>query len=243
MKTKLDPGFDTASGREPRVNAPRRLARRSILLLALTITALALTACGGEVAPPAQQPTPTQAPAQAGSPTATPWVPPTALAGTPLPGAVATLTAAPRLKVENITITNKAGEQIPMTVEIADTDASRQLGLMHRAQMDPDAGMLFVWDADTTGGFWMHNTILPLSIAFIDAGGAIVYIADMQPLDESTVGPSGPYRYALETNQGFFRARNIEVGDKVTLPGRPSVVIPGMPACSHPPEAAGSLQP
>jgi uncharacterized membrane protein (UPF0127 family) len=158
--------------------------------------------------------------------------------GTPLPGAVATLTAAPRLQVAPLSITNTRGETIQMMAEIADTDASRQLGLMHRSSMDPYAGMLFSWTEDTNGGFWMGNTILPLSIAFIAADGTILHIADMQPLDTSTVGPNQPYRYALETNQGFFDANDIEVGNKVTLPGQQSVVIPGMPSCHYEPQGA-----
>jgi uncharacterized membrane protein (UPF0127 family) len=120
-----------------------------------------------------------------------------------------------------------------MTVEIADTPERRQLGLMFRSSLPPDGGMLFDFGEDTNSGFWMGNTILPLSIAFIDASGRIVDIKDMQPLDTSTVGSSGPYRYALETNQGFFRAHGIEAGNQVTLPGAQSVVIPGMPSCDH----------
>ncbi|HYP39330.1 MAG TPA: DUF192 domain-containing protein [Chloroflexia bacterium] len=160
------------------------------------------------------------------------WVPPTALAGTPIPGAEATLTAAPRLKTGTLTITNSRGEQINMTVEIADTPETRQLGLMFRSSMPADAGMLFDFGEVTDGGFWMQNTILPLSIAFIAADGKIVDIKDMQPLNTTTVGSSGPYRYALETNQGFFRAHNIAPGDPVTLPGAQSAaIIPGMPSC------------
>jgi uncharacterized membrane protein (UPF0127 family) len=166
--------------------------------------------------------------------TATPWVPPTSLVGTPLPGALATLTAAPQLQTGLLTITNKKGERVNMTVEIADTDARRTLGLMHRSQMDPDAGMLFSWTEDIEGGFWMHNTILPLSIAFIMADGTILSVHDMQPLDERTTSPGGPYRYALETNQGFFRAHDITAGDKVTLPGQQAAVVPGMPSCCCP---------
>ena len=165
------------------------------------------------------------------TPSATAWVPPTALVGTPIPGAIATLTAAPHLQTGLLTITNKQGEMVNMTVEIADTEASRELGLMHRAQMDPDAGMLFSWEVDNEGGFWMYNTILPLSIAFFTADGTILNVADMQPLDTNTTPAAGPYRYALETNQGFFRAHNIVAGDKVTVPGKQSVVIPGMPGC------------
>ncbi len=187
-----------------------------------------------EAAPTASQATLTPQAA----PTATNWVPPTALVGTPRPGAESTLTAAPHLRTGILTITNKQGEMVNMTVEIADTDPGRELGLMHRAQMDPNAGMLFSWTEDVDGGFWMYNTILPLSIAFFTADGTILNVADMQPLDTNTTRPAGSYRYALETNQGFFRAHNIGAGDKVTLPNQQSVVIPGLPNCCCDPSAA-----
>jgi uncharacterized protein len=192
--------------------------------------------CGGTTSPVTQN---TQIPpvpsvtVPAASPSATEWVPPTALVGTPRPGAEATLTAAPgmNLKTAPLSITNKAGETINMTVEIADTEDSRQLGLMFRSSMPPDAGMLFDFQQDTNSGFWMQNTILPLSIAFIKADGTIIDIKDMQPLDTTAIGPSEAYRYALETNQGFFAAHKIAIGDHVALPGAQSVVIPGMPSC------------
>jgi uncharacterized membrane protein (UPF0127 family) len=101
---------------------------------------------------------------------------------------------------------------------------------MFRDSMPPDAGMIFDFQGETTGGFWMQNTILPLSIAFIGQDGTIVSIADMQPLDTSTVEASGPYYYAIEANQGFYRAHNINPGDKVSLPVDMSVVLPGMPS-------------
>lgn len=203
---------------------------------ALTLVlAILLAGCGS--APPSAQPVDTTSSAttslqaQGATPTATAWVPPTALAGTPIPGAVPTLAAAPPLERAIITLTNKAGEQFVMTVEIADTDEARGLGLMFRSSMDPDAGMLFDFEEDTTSSFWMANTILPLSIAFIEADGNIIDIRDMQPLDTTSVGPGAPYRYALETNQGYFRAHNLSPGDKVTLPGEQSAIIPGMPSC------------
>src|SRR5687768_10902047 len=189
---------------------------------------LVAVACDGAAAP-VEQNSPVPPAAQA---SATPaWVPPTALVGTPRPGAEATLTAAPSLRTAPLSITNKSGETIHMTVEIADTDASRQLGLMFRSSMPPNGGMIFDFQGDTTSGFWMQNTILPLSIAFIKADGTIIDIRDMQPLDTNAIGPSEAYRYALETNQGFFAANGITIGDRVTLPGAQSVVIPGMPSC------------
>jgi uncharacterized membrane protein (UPF0127 family) len=160
-------------------------------------------------------------------------VPPTALAGTPIPGAEATLTAAPALKRATLTITNSRGEQVNMLVAVADTEASRELGLMFRPSMPPDEGMLFVFEGDTESPFWMANTILPLSIAFIDKSGKILDIHDMQPLDRNTTSASGPYHYALETNQGFFRVHDIVVGNQVTIGTTQSVVIPGMPGCGR----------
>lgn len=129
-----------------------------------------------------------------------------------------------------ITLTNSAGKQSLMTVEVADTDASRSLGLMFRSSMGSDAGMLFDFVTDTTEGFWMQNTILPLSIAFIQADGTIIDTLDMKALDTTTVSASGPYRYALETNQGYFQAHNLKKGDKVTF-GEQTAALPGMPAC------------
>ncbi len=181
---------------------------------------------GGTAPSPAQPtavptavPTTTPRPADGGGTrTPTPWVPPTALVGTPIPGAQATLTAAPRLRTAPLTIINSSGEQVHMTVEIADTPEARELGLMHRSGMPPDAGMLFDFGQDTTSGFWMYNTILPLSIAFITADGTILAIRDMQPLDTTVIEAPAPYRYALEANQGFFAAHNIMPGDRAILP-------------------------
>jgi hypothetical protein len=153
--------------------------------------------------------------------------------GTPRPGAEATLTAAPPLRTAPLTIINSKGEEVRITVEIADTPQAREVGLMHRSSMPPDHGMLFDFGEDTTSGFWMQNTILPLSIAFIKADGTILNIADMQPLDIDTTAAAGPYRYALETNQGFFTAHSIVAGNRVILPGAQSAVIPGMPNCQH----------
>jgi hypothetical protein len=219
---------------------------KRVVVVALGVfAAITLAACGMTGLAPEAQSTPTLAatPAPPDTPTPVPmpaatsttaeqaWVPPTALVGTPRPGAEATLTAAPALKTGTLTITNSDGEQVVVNVEIADTVESRQLGLMFRSSMPPDAGMLFDFQGDTTSGFWMANTILPLSIAFITADGTIIDTLDMQPLDTTGVDPSGTYRYALEVNQGFFRAHNINPGDKVSLPVQVSAatVIPGMP--------------
>lgn len=162
------------------------------------------------------------------------WVPPTALVGTPIPGAEATLTAAPALKTGTLTFLDATGEEVNMHVEIADTEPSRELGLMFRTGMAPNAGMLFDFGGVTTGGFWMQNTLLPLSIAFVAQDGTILNIEDMQPLDTNTTDASGPYAYAIEANQGYYKANNIVPGGKVLLPvvldsAQLGPAIPGMP--------------
>ncbi len=118
------------------------------------------------------------------------------------------------------TITTSAGGRVPVGVEIADTDAERQTGLMGRTVLPEDAGMLFVFEGEQALSFWMRDTLIPLSIAYIDAQGRIVDIQDMEPLDD--VPPhyvsAEPARYALEVNQGFFEERGVTVGDLVELP-------------------------
>jgi uncharacterized protein len=136
-----------------------------------------------------------------------------------------------------LTITNSIGEEVPVRVEIADTDAEWQTGLMGRTTLEGDAGMLFVFDQEQTLSFWMKDTLIPLSIAYIDAEGRIVDIQDMQPLDD--IPPqyvsAEPARYALEVNQGFFEERSVTVGDMVELPRQGEV---GSLAPSETPEGA-----
>jgi uncharacterized protein len=117
-----------------------------------------------------------------------------------------------------ITIANSAGERVEVPVEIAATDAERERGLMGRTALAEDAGMLFVFDREQQLSFWMKDTLIPLSIAYINESGRIVDIQDMQPLDETPHPSAAPAKYALEVNQGFFVARGIQVGDKVELP-------------------------
>ncbi len=118
----------------------------------------------------------------------------------------------------SVTITNSAGALVPVMVEIADTNAERQRGLMERDELAEDAGMLFVFDREEPRSFWMRNTRIPLSIAYIDAEGRIVDIKDMEPFDETPVPSAEPAQYALEVNQGFFAEQGIEVGDVAELP-------------------------
>lgn len=99
--------------------------------------------------------------------------------------------------------------------ELAATQAARELGLMNRKSMPQQAGMLFVFEQPQAYCFWMKNTLLPLSIAFIDETGQIVNLADMQPMNETSHCAAKPIRYALEMNQGWFEAKGIKAGATV----------------------------
>ncbi len=138
--------------------------------------------------------------------------------------ALALAVAAPRLQRQwriagaglsgpYVEITAANGAQVIVYVEIADTPELRARGLMHREALAEDHGMLFIFEQDVQVPFWMKDTLIPLSIAFIAADGTIVDIKDMQPLDLSLVYSQAPYRYALEVNQGFFAAHGIGIGD------------------------------
>lgn len=96
--------------------------------------------------------------------------------------------------------------------EVANTMASRATGLMLRKSMPQGSGMVFIFDESATHCMWMKNTLIPLSVAFIDERGEIANIADMQPQDETTHCASRPVRFALEMNQGWFRKRGIVPG-------------------------------
>ena len=101
-------------------------------------------------------------------------------------------------------------------VEIAADGETRAQGLMHRDKLGTNKGMLFVYPDVKPRAFWMKNTRIPLSIAYVDASGEIKRIADMKPLDTSRTPSLYPVKYALEVNKGWFEAHGIEAGDTVT---------------------------
>ncbi len=90
-------------------------------------------------------------------------------------------------------------------------------GLMNRTYLAPDSGMVFVFPSDTQTPFWMKDTLIPLSIAWISSDGTIVEIQDMQPETENLHYPAKLYRYAIEANQGYYQKNGIVAGDKVEL--------------------------
>jgi uncharacterized membrane protein (UPF0127 family) len=99
--------------------------------------------------------------------------------------------------------------------EVAANDQHRQVGLMNRKAMPPQHGMLFVFNHENTHCMWMRNTLLPLSVAFMDASGTIINIEDMQPQTEDNHCARRPARFALEMNVGWFAQRGIKPGTRI----------------------------
>jgi uncharacterized protein len=119
-----------------------------------------------------------------------------------------------------VTIDASGGEKVEVRVEIADGIFEQQRGLMYRHSLGENRGMLFVYRREQRLSFWMKNTTIPLSIAYIDSKGRITDILDMKPLDDKPPHyvSSEPVQYALEVNQGFFEEHGVEVGDRARLP-------------------------
>ena len=115
------------------------------------------------------------------------------------------------------TITLQVGSQ-NVEAELALSSKEQAKGLMHRKLMNEMHGMLFSFKQDRVLHFYMKNTLIPLSIAYLDRDGVIREIYDMQPLDERIVSSRWPMRFALEMNQGWFERYNVGIGQRVTLP-------------------------
>ena len=132
------------------------------------------------------------------------------------------------LGIATLAVEAQGPQQLPTTAlrigqhriqaQMAVNGEQRQIGLMHRKDMPQHEGMLFVFEQAERQCFWMRNTLLPLSIAFLADDGTIVNIADMQPLDESSHCSTKPVRYALEMNQGWFAKRGLKAGRKLEGP-------------------------
>ena len=103
--------------------------------------------------------------------------------------------------------------------QVAMTPREREIGLMFRKEMPVQEGMLFVFEQPATQCFWMKNTILPLTAAFVADDGTIVNLADMKPMTEDSHCSAKPVRYVLEMNVGWFDKRGIKAGTR--LSGRP----------------------
>ena len=122
--------------------------------------------------------------------------------------------------LRTLVIDASGGEKVEVRVEVADDLAEQARGLMDRTTLGENRGMLFVYPEERELSFWMKNTLIPLSIAFIDSESRIIDIQDMKPLDDESPHyvSAEPAQYALEVNQGFFDERDVRVGDRVAMP-------------------------
>src|SRR5688572_27639482 len=125
-----------------------------------------------------------------------------------------------------LTFATKSGKKPTLYAEIAQTIPELNVGLSKRQSMPPDVGMLFVLPFRGPG-FWMKDTTIPLSVAFIAPCGDIVAIANMQPLSEQLHQADAEYKFGLEVNQGWFARNGIAIGDKVAIPA--NLKQPGCP--------------
>jgi uncharacterized membrane protein (UPF0127 family) len=127
--------------------------------------------------------------------------------------------AAPALAQPLPVVQLNAGMHL-IRAEVAADYGTRMTGLMHRASMPSNAGMLFIFDEAGAQCMWMKNTLIPLSVAFIDDQGAIINVEDMAPQTEDSHCAKRPARYALEMNRGWFAARGIKPGSRIGgIPG------------------------
>ncbi|MDR3055149.1 MAG: DUF192 domain-containing protein [Zoogloeaceae bacterium] len=102
-----------------------------------------------------------------------------------------------------------------IVVEVAATPETRQIGLMGRRGMAAHEGMLFVFPQAARHCMWMKNTLLPLSVAFLDDSGRVINIRNMKPGSEENHCADTPARFALEMNQGWFAAKGVAVGSEI----------------------------
>src|SRR5688572_3612297 len=100
--------------------------------------------------------------------------------------------------------------------QLAITPMQRQIGLMHRREMPSHEGMLFVFDEPSQQCFWMRNTFIPLSIAFLADDGTVVNLADMKPQSDDSHCSAKPVRFVLEMNQGWFAKRGVKPGTRIS---------------------------
>jgi uncharacterized membrane protein (UPF0127 family) len=122
---------------------------------------------------------------------------------------------APQMNLQRITLS--AGMH-QISAQLAATPQQRQTGLMFRKEMPQPEGMLFVFDEPSQQCFWMKNTLLPLTAAFIADDGTIVNLADMKPQTTDTHCSGQPVRYVLEMNQGWFAKKGIKAGSRLSGP-------------------------
>lgn len=131
------------------------------------------------------------------------------------------------------TITMQIGRQT-FNLEVADTEPTRETGLMNRDSMPANHGMLFVFQDEIPREFWMKNTRIPLDILFLDSSGKVVSSKSMKPYDLNTTTSDAAAKYAIELNAGAAQSSGVSVGDQLNIP---------LPALSRPDNNGSSSQP
>lgn len=132
-------------------------------------------------------------------------------------GAVAACGGGGSEPLETVVFTSDSGEPVELRVEIADTPEERRRGLMFREHLPEDQGMLFDFGRETRAAFWMKDTSIPLSIAFVSAEGVIVDLQDMEPFSTDLHQSDQPYAFAVEANQGWYEKNGVLVGSTIRL--------------------------
>jgi len=135
-------------------------------------------------------------------------------------GLLAFSVAVPAFADTALKVTTLSVGKHPIRVEVVQKDEDRTKGLMFREKLGKNDGMLFIFDDPGYHSMWMMNTLIPLSVAFLDRDGVILNVEDMEPKTTDSHTAAGPALYALETNKGWFAERKLKPGDKVTgIPG------------------------
>jgi uncharacterized membrane protein (UPF0127 family) len=212
-----------------RPSTPRSLpALAAILAGALSLASFACEPRVEEPLPPARSETDKQGASTQMSPLgsakkrcikATPEKPTRAMPKSPDPACPPDdLASPPKLRTGKVVFVDAGAKEI--TVEIAETEATRARGLMFRREMAQDHGMIFLFKERENHSFWMHNTCIPLDMLFLDDDGTIVGIQEnTTTMDDSTFEVGCPSRNVLEVNAGFTRKHGIKAGQRVELRG------------------------
>lgn len=140
---------------------------------------------------------------------------PRARAAAVLAALVVFAAGAPAQQPQSLPTTTLSVGMHNIKAQVAATPGQRQTGLMFRREMPTHEGMLFIFDQPEPQCFWMRNTPLPLSIAFLADDGTVVQIADMQPHSDDSHCSTRPVRFALEMNQGWFARRGVKPGTRI----------------------------
>src|SRR4051812_11878741 len=124
----------------------------------------------------------------------------------------------PHHRAMNLVRMQLAAGEHPIDARVARTDEQRALGLMHRVELAPNEGMLFMCDEAAVQKFWMKDTPVALSIAFLEEDGTILHLDDLEPFSLESRGCDHPVRYILEVPRGWFAEHRVRRGDRITGP-------------------------